>query len=184
MAESSHALHRRALEAKRERRFADAERDLLEAVGLLRQENAQVGLAQALRDLGEVERNLPDGDAARRHYEEAVAIFREMDDQLKLAHTVRHLGDVHHDAGRTALAEPCYREALHLYRRLSRAQPLDVANAIRSMAVLKDEASELEHARQLWEEARVLYAAVGAEAGVSESDRRLALLAQRRGPVE
>lgn len=144
----------------------------------------RVELAQALRELGELERHLPDGDAARQHYEEAVAIFREVDEPLRLAHTARHLGDVHSDAGRAVLAEPCYQEALALYRSHEHTRPLDLANAIRSLAVLKDDAGEAAEATRLWQEAHDLYVAVKVPAGVAECAARLALLARRQGDVQ
>ena len=55
----------------------------------------------------------------------------------------------------------------------------DLANAIRPLAILKFDAGETNEARSLWEETRKLYAAVNVEAGVTESSRRLALLAQK-----
>ena len=80
------------------------------------------------RGLGQIERDLGRGEAARPLYEEAVALCRDEGDPLALAHTVRHLGDIHQDAGRAALAEPCYDEALALYRSHDRTAPLDLAN--------------------------------------------------------
>jgi tetratricopeptide (TPR) repeat protein len=169
-------LVRQALQAQRENRLPDAQRDLLIVVDLLRQEGSQLELAQVLRDLGELERRLPNADAARQHYEEAVAIFREVDEPLRLAHTVRHLGDVHYEAGRAWLAEPCYQEALALYRGHEHTWPLDLANAIRSLAVLKDGAGATEEARRLWQEAHDLYLAVDVPPGIAESAARLARL--------
>lgn len=116
MPEAAITLMRRADRARRENRLTDAHRDLVEAVALCRQAGAQRELVQALKRLGQIERDLGRGDAARPLYEEAVAICREESDPLALAHTVRHLGDIHQDAGRVELAEPCYHEALLLYR--------------------------------------------------------------------
>jgi hypothetical protein len=93
-----------------------------------------------------------------------------------LAHTIRHLGDVHHDAGLPELAEPCYNEALGLYRGHPEASALDVANAVRSMAVLKAETGEGDQALLLWEEARGLYSQLTVTAGVTECDKRMARL--------
>ncbi len=91
-----------------------------------------------------------------------------------LAHTVRHLGDVYHEEGRPDLAESCYHEALTLHRGREDRSPLDVANAVRSLAVLR-----WEQTRALWEEARDLYTAVGVEAGVKERTARVAALSVR-----
>ncbi len=171
----------RGLLALRTKPAQDAKQDLLHAIDFLRQHGTRSELAQALRGLGELERRLPDRDGALQHYEEAVAILRELDEPLRLAHTIRHLGDLHHDAGRAALAEPCYQEAVALYRSQEQARPLDVANAIRSLAVLKGEAGEMEESTMLWREAHDLYASVGISAGVAESAARLAILAWRQG---
>jgi|SRR5947209_966000 len=178
MSDADDSPQRQALQARREGRLEDARRDLVAAVGLLREEGGRVDLAQALRNLGEFERRL-DGEAARRHYEEAVAIFREWGEPLRLAHTVRHLGDVYYEANRAELAEPCYHEALALYRSHAHTPLHDLANAIRSLAVLKEDAGDTEEARRLWGEAHDLYAAVDVAPGVAESAARLARLARR-----
>ena len=162
--------------ARREHRHADAERELIKAVSIARQGGTRVDLARALTRLGQIERDLNWLDTALQHYEEALALYRAKGDMLKIAHTVRHVGDIHQDAGRRELAEPCYAEALRLYRRDPRTPPLDLANAIRGLALLKDTAGEPDEARLLWQQARELYAAVNVEAGVAESTRRLARL--------
>jgi tetratricopeptide (TPR) repeat protein len=179
MSEVSDKLLTQASQARREHRLADAKRDLVEAVDLCRKTGTRIELAGALTGLGQIERDLKHGDAAREHYVEAVAIYRGEGDALKLAHTIRHLGDIHRNEGHRELAEPCYREALNLYRSRE-APPLDLANALRGFAILQDDAGEVREAKLLWEEARALYAAVNVEAGVAESSRRLALLEQRQ----
>ncbi len=55
---------------------------------------------------------------------------------------------------------------------------LDLANAIRPLAILKDDAGEVEDAKRLWEEARDLYAAADVREGVAESVARLARLSR------
>ncbi len=178
MSAAASKLMRQADRARQDNRLADAHRDLVAAVTLCRQAGVQRELVQALKRLGQIERDLGRGDAAQPLYEEAVAICREEGDPLTLAHTVRHLGDIHQDAGRVDLAEPCYHEALALYHSHERPPPLDLANAIRPLAILKDDAGEMEEARRLWEEARDLYAAVNVREGVAESSARLARLSR------
>ena len=129
--------------------------------------------AQELRLRGESARHR-DAPMARLCYEEAVALFREVDEPLLLAHTIRHLGDVYHEQGRPDLAEPCYHEALGLYRNHEDGPSLDLAYAVRSLAVLR-----WEQTRTLWEEARGLYTAAGIEAGVKESTARVSALSSR-----
>ncbi|MGC2694715.1 MAG: tetratricopeptide repeat protein [Candidatus Angelobacter sp.] len=180
MSETVDKLLSQAAQARREDRHADAKRGLLEALSLCRQANDSMQLAQALAALGQIETDLGHADAALQHYGEAAAIYRNAADRLKLAHTIRHIGDIHRREGQPELAEPFYREALALYRADERTPPLDLANAIRGLAILKHAAAEIEEARALWEEARSLYTVANVKAGVAESSRRLALLASGR----
>jgi tetratricopeptide (TPR) repeat protein len=115
-------------------------------------------------------------DAALRHYEEAVALYRAEGNPLKLAHTIRHVADIQRHVGNHRLAEGCYGETLHIYREHPETPPLDLANALRGWALLKEAVGEIEQARAQWQEAGKLYADVHVEAGVAESKRRMELL--------
>ena len=176
MLEQSGKLRVRAHQARRENRPHDARQDLIEAVALCRREGNGIELAGALADLGQIERDLHCNDAALKNYEEAAAIYRAAGDVLDWAHTVRHIGDILRNMGRKDLAEPYFRTALDLYRGDARTAPLDLANTLRGYALLMDDNGESVRAKPLWQEARDLYAAVGVDAGVKESSRRLALL--------
>ena len=91
----------------------------------------------------------------------------------------RDLGLAQGRACRTELAEPCYQEALALYRGDERTAPLDLANAIRPLASLRETQERVEEARRLWEEARGLYASAHVKEGVDESTARLARLSHQ-----
>ncbi len=150
---------------------------LVEAAAICRAAGADRELVVALGKLGHVEQDAGRHEAALACYEESVAAARRADDPLRLAHAVRHLGDVHRHAGRLAKAEACYGEALSLYaRHAAGPAALDHANALRPMAILKEELGQIEAARLLWARARELYSAVGIEAGVAECADRLARL--------
>jgi tetratricopeptide (TPR) repeat protein len=178
-----------ASQARRENRLADARRDILRAVDICRRAAIPVDLAFALKRLGQIERDLQNLDVARSYYEEAAAIHRQRGDVLSLAHTIRHLGDIHQDAGRGDLAEPCFDEALRLYRSSKATRRSDLANAVRSLAIQKEHAGDIERARVLWTEARDLYASLDGpirriflrrpNPGVIESSEHLTRLARR-----
>src|SRR5208283_1281741 len=136
-----------ALQARRENRLAEAKQHLAEAVNFRREAGAKVDLAKALTGLGQIERDLGQSEAALQHYQEAAAIYRAEADALRLAHTVRHIGDIHRHEGNVELAEPCYREALFIYRGHAQTAQLDLANAIRGLAILKGEAGATAEAR-------------------------------------
>jgi hypothetical protein len=71
-------------------------------------------------------------------------------------------------------AEPCYVEALALYRSSGHTAPsLDLANAIRPLAILRERVGNVDEAILLWREARDLYLAVNVRAGVAECSKHL-----------
>jgi tetratricopeptide (TPR) repeat protein len=179
MLDAAEKLLKQAIHARKEHRLTEAKRDLLEAVSLYRQIGTRLELVQALKALGQIERDLGQVDAAQPLYEEAVAKCREGCEPLYLAHTVRHLGDIYQDAGRADLAGPCYLEALTIYRCEEKTQDLDLANAIRPLAILKENAGDVSAAKVLWEEARKLYSSVGISEGVAECASRIEKLAKR-----
>ncbi|MGA3210657.1 MAG: tetratricopeptide repeat protein [Terriglobales bacterium] len=180
MSEPSEHLLKQAWQARREDRHVDAQRDLEQAVDICRRADDKMALAKTLTALGQVERDLQHNDVACGHYVEAAAIYRANGDALRLAHAIRHIGDIHRHEQRRAPAERCYREALDIYRAHQPTSPLDLANAIRGLAILLDDSGEADEARALWQEARELYASVNVEAGVAESSRRLAKLAEKQ----
>jgi hypothetical protein len=72
------------------------------------------------------------------------------------------------------LAEPCYEEALALYRSSGpTAPPLDLANAVRPLATLRERVGKPDEAVLLWREARDLYLSVNVRAGVDECSKHL-----------
>jgi len=166
-------------QARRDRRPGDARQLFAEAVELARTDGGPL-LGRALVGLGQIERDLGDLGPAREHYEEALSIMRAEGHALKVAHTVRHLGDICYEDGRSDLAETHFQEALAIYRADPGAGRLDLANAIRSMALLKETRGDSEEAAQLWQEARDLYEVVNVQEGVAESSARLARLERRR----
>jgi len=167
-------------QARREGLPGDAREFFSEAVRLSREAANQEALARSLTGLGQIERDLKNSPAALRHYEEAASIYRGLSDELRLAHTVRHIGDIHRSDGALKLAEPCYEEALRIYRRHQKeSSPLDLANAIRGMALVKTATGETEEAKLLWHKARALYESVEVREGVQESDAQIARLARK-----
>jgi tetratricopeptide (TPR) repeat protein len=166
----------RGYRARRAWRLPDAHRHFTQAVAVSRRSGSSPALVRALKGLGQIERDLGRGDAALPLYEEAVRICRVEGDALRLAHTVRHLGDIHQDAGRRDVAGPCYEEALAIYRSHGRTAPLDLANAIRPLAILHETLGQPKQAIDLWTEARALYARLNVREGVDESSEHLSKL--------
>jgi hypothetical protein len=94
-------------------------------------------------------------------------------DPLEVAGVARHLGDIHRETGRVDLAELLLAEAVGLYRSSRETKVLDLANALRPLALLRAGRGDRASAAPLWREARVLYAAIEVGEGVAECDRNL-----------
>ncbi len=170
MGETLTDLLNQAHRARRESRPDDADALLARAVALARETDDRHGLGRVLAALGQRARDRGETAAAIAHYEAAAAIARAEDDVFAVAHRLRHVGDVQRECGRHELAEPFYAEALALYRSRPGAPPLDLANTLRPMALLRERHGD---AAPLWRQARDLYAQAGVEAGVAEATERL-----------
>lgn len=132
----------------------------------------------ALTGQGRAERDCGHLAQAAIHYADALALSRSQNFPLRTAHIARHLGDIYRESGLAQQAEPLLAEAISLYRQNFDTKVLDLANAIRPLALLKNAQGDANSARQLWQEARALYAAANVEAGVSECSEYLAKLAR------
>ncbi len=164
------------LRARRADRPHEAYRAMSDAVAEARPGGASVDLVRALSGLAQMERDLDRRESAVPLYEEAVDLCRELGETLRFAHTIRHLGQVHHEAGRLDAAGSCLSEALDTYRAHGGPSPLDLANALRPLAILRGETGSAEESKRLWAEARELYGRLGIDAGVEEADDWLARL--------
>jgi tetratricopeptide (TPR) repeat protein len=154
----------------------DALRLYTETAELCRRDGLRRELIQALKGQGQIERDLGRTPESLTHYENAAALCREMGDPLLLAHTLRHVADIQQDTGHSDLALPLYEEALTIYRSREDTNPLDLANAIRPLAGLRENMRDFAAAKNLWQEAFALYNGCGVAAGAAESLRRLTRL--------
>jgi tetratricopeptide (TPR) repeat protein len=161
-------------------RIAKSERSLHEATELFRTALVECGTSddQALsatlyEELAYVERNLGDLEASQRHYRQASEIYRSLNNPLKTAHTIRHAADILREQKKLDESAPLYAESLEIYRSQKGTPPLDLANAIRGFALLKEQAGDRKEALGLWREAKSLYELTGIEPGISESDARI-----------
>ena len=116
----------------------------------------------------------------------AVTLLRDLGDRVALAHAIRHLADILVADGQAGEAAESITEMLTLYRAAPDAQPLDIANALRSAAVQAEAIGDNETARAFWIQARDRYAALDdvferltgspGNPGVAEASARIALL--------
>ena len=170
------SLLEQARRAKKERRLEEAVELFRKALTECVPSDSPALCATLYEELAYVERNLQDLNTSLKLYRQASRVYRDLGDPLKTAHTLRHAADVLCEQKRTDEAAPLYSEALEIYRKHKDTPPLDLANAIRGFALLKEGVGDRTQALSLWREARDLYELTGVEAGVSESGRRIGLL--------
>ena len=109
---------------------------------------------------------------ARNAYARAAALARESARPLLRAHALRHLSDLDREARQPVEALAHADQALALYRS-NGADGLDLAATLRLKALALDDLRKPEQAVTAWTDARDLYAAAEAEAGVAECEARL-----------
>ena len=132
--------------------------------------------AQRLIDEGYAARRDGDVASALDRYQAAVKALRTIDAPERLAHTIRHVADIQRKLNLSSTAEANYAEALALYRAEPATGKLDLANALRGYALLREDTGDLAAARAMWLEARELYRALALQPGVDESRRHLEML--------
>ncbi len=131
-------------------------------------------------------RNAGDFYDALLQQRRAVTLLREVGDRAALAHAIRHLADILVADSQAGEASESITEMLTLYRTAPDAQPLDIANAMRSAAVHAEAIGDNETARAFWIQARERYGALDdlferltgkpGNPGVAEADAKLASL--------
>jgi len=164
--------------ARREGRLDDAYHAYLHAAETSGGKAEESHLVAALAGLGQVERDRGRLEQAKQYYNDALALCRRLNFPLRTAHIARHLGDIYRVTGFAQQAESLLSEAISLYRQDLDTKIIDLANAIRPLALLKTSQGDIDDARPLWQEAHVLYSAVKVEAGIAECFGQLAALSR------
>jgi len=167
------------VQARREGRLDDAYHAYQQAADTSRASGKEEHLITALAGLGQIERDRGRLDQAQKHYAEALTLCRDQGFPLRTASVARHLGDIFRLNGQAQQAESLLSEAISLYRQSLDTKVLDLANAIRPLALFKTAEGDIDGARLLWQEAQILYSAVNVDAGAAECSSQLAKLTHR-----
>ena len=102
-----------------------------EAIGLYKKEQSDLGRANALQALGDLERRLGNVERSRALYDEAIGLYKKEQYDLGRANALQSLGDLDREAGQPAEALKIYEEALALYQR--EQAPMGVAHTAAEM---------------------------------------------------
>ena len=172
--------------ARRERRLNDAAEAFAKATTLCRAANDRRALMHALTREAQIARDRGKWAEALVFQQQALMHARDICEAGQLAHVVRHLADILDEMGRHDEATCLYEEMTALYSRSPDTSPLELANAIRSVACHEEALGNRDRAVSLWCDLRDRYAALGDmfretyglsnNPGVEEADRHLARL--------
>jgi tetratricopeptide (TPR) repeat protein len=145
----------------------------------------KLALANALKELGNIERRPPQlRDDADRTFAEAAQLYQDLDMPLEAAWVLRHLGINQEYAGRLTEAEQYYDESLSLFRRHASEDDSNYANTVRYPAVIKNRVGKRHESTILWEEAVRRYDEMHEPMGVAEGAAWLAVFAHEKGNKE
>jgi tetratricopeptide (TPR) repeat protein len=158
--------------ARQERRLEDARSLFKEALKECCSDDDPRLEAELHSELAYVERALHDEQSAEADYRQAAEMFRTLRDPYRTAHNMRHLADVLRETGRSLEAAPFYSESIEFYRK-SGEYPLQLANALRGLALMQGDLKDFSGSLQSWAEAKALYQMACVDAGVAESRKRI-----------
>ncbi len=170
---------RQAVEARSASRPEAVWGHLIAAEAISRSTGRRRTLVTTLAGMAQLHRDAGDAASALPLFEEAVTHCQQLRDPQLLGHALRHLGDVHLELRHFDRAQQLLRDALDLYRTQPGTGPLDLANAVRPLALCLERQGAADESRVLWAEARDLYGALGIAAGVSECEAAVARLPPR-----
>jgi len=174
--------------ARGEARLAEAAEAFAEASALFRHADNPPRLAHALSREAQVARDALRFHAARDYQEQALDLARRQADPVVLRQMLRHMGDILLDCEAYEAAGATYAEMMDLYRKATDTPPLELANALRSLACHTEAVGNRREAAALWRDVRRRYAALGDQfrdafglngnPGVDEADSRLRALGE------
>ena len=126
-------------------------------------ETSAARVVQAQRSLETAEENL----------DKAASLLLPITSAQRRAHIIRHQADIAAELGLSSESFVHYEAALSIYRRDPLTNPMDLANALRGFALLKERWKEFQEAKKMWREAREIYTSFGIEEGVIECNAHL-----------
>ena len=164
---------REAVAARRAGRTEDGWRHLIAAEAICRSMGRRRDLVTTLAGMAQLHRDAADFASALPLYEEAVVHAQQLRNPIVLARALRHLGEVHLELRQFERAQQHLRDAIDLYRIGPDAPPLELANAVRPLAICLERQGAVAESRRCWTEAHGLYAGLGIEPGVTECEAGL-----------
>jgi tetratricopeptide (TPR) repeat protein len=142
----------------------------------------QLGQANLLKSLGDLERRLGHLEAARSHYDAALPLYKAEQSQLGQANLLKSLGDLERRLGHLEAARSHYDAALPLFKAVQ--DQLGQANLLKSLGDLERRLGHLEAARSHYDAALPLFKAEQSQLGQANLLKSLGDLERHLGHLE
>ncbi|MFL9841027.1 hypothetical protein ABS767_08650 [Sphingomonas sp. ST-64] len=152
-----------------------------EAISVFHLDCDLAGEARALTRQARLARDAGNLEWAQHDQQAAIALLRKAGDGHALARALRRAGDIFLAQGDQERAAAALAEAFVLYEASPDAGTLEIADAVRSVALLAEALGEPEQALMMWQDARERYAQAreaGGNPGLTEADTHIAALAR------
>ncbi|MDX1629753.1 MAG: tetratricopeptide repeat protein [Fulvivirga sp.] len=166
--------------ARREDDYHDAQQIATEAYKLCEEHRLKEPFAKVLKFQAQIDHDTDNLRDALTNYEKALDIFRQLKERDREAHTLRHMGDIYRELDELIKAESYYNDALDLYRNNKETNPIDLANTLRGLALIREQKPDESNEIALWEEALELYRDVNIQAGVDECLQKIEQLGSKK----
>ncbi|MBK8194633.1 MAG: tetratricopeptide repeat protein [Lewinellaceae bacterium] len=148
-----------------------------QALPLFEKVGSDLGKANTLKSLGDLERLLSENDKARALYQQALPLFEKVGSDLGKANTLQSLGDLERLLSENDKARALYQQALPLFEKVG--DDLGKANTLKSLGDLEMRMSENDKARALYQQALPLFEKVGSDLGKANTLKSLGDLEMR-----
>lgn len=165
-----------AEEARQQKRFKEAKRDLISALAISRLIQHVDLRSQALNYLSSIERDLGNIIPAIAGYMKLVKLCQKHDNQPGMAHAYRRMAEIYLEAGHLEKADAYYQKAIRVYNRIAPKNSLDLANTMRELALLKIKQKENQESLAFWEQTLELYQTNHVTKRVKECEKWIAKL--------
>jgi hypothetical protein len=137
MTEKFKDLFAEGYRARRENRLPASRAIFLDGVRKASEDGDRPSLAEAFCGLAQAEDDIGNCEAAQHHYANAAVLYRQVGPPKLLACAIQHEADLLMKMSKPAEAEPLYLEAEAIYRQEGEESPLDLANTLRGLALIR-----------------------------------------------
>ena len=152
--QQSAILNNLALEQDRAGQGEAARENLLLSLKILQHANT-LSEAQVLKNLGLIERNLGNFNAAKQYYQLALTLVKKIDDQLEIAWLLNEIGIICKDQGQLTAARAYCEKALVL---LKKEEAADIqASVLSGLALILELMHDIRGAQEYYQQALELY---------------------------